>query len=37
MSSHLYVNHVVTDVEHELSNTDQALKTDISTPIAPGY
>ena len=29
----LYVRHVVTDVEHELSDTNEALKTCVSTPI----
>ena len=37
MSSNLYVKHAVTNVECELSNTDQALKTCVSTPTAPGY
>ena len=28
---------MVADLEHELSNTYQALKTCVSTPIVPGY
>ena len=37
MSSDLYVKHMVANVECELSNTDQALETHVSTPVAPGY
>ena len=37
MSSDLYVKHVVRDVECELSNTGQALKTCISALIVQGY
>ena len=37
MLSDLYVKHAVANVEHELSNTDQARQTCVSTPIVPGF
>ena len=37
MWSDLYAQGAVTNVECQLSNTDQALKTHVSTPTVPGY